>query len=195
MSFSRPRHWLRWLITAIVIVVVLAVAGPFVYIHFFNGSTPTALSLTPSGSASASAGSSASSTPAATTAASGFGGRNLERRFRFGRRLPGQRGPGRAEHHRRRPQHVSDRAPRHRGYHRDGGQLHRPDGDGAQRQERAGRPVRQPDHGRGQVPDRDLRPDQPDRPRAAARDRGDQELHRAREADAARHHPRGDLQR
>jgi polyisoprenoid-binding protein YceI len=71
MSFSRPRHWLRWLITAIVIVVVLAVAGPFVYIHFFNGSTPTALSLTPSGSASASAGSSASSTPAATTAASG----------------------------------------------------------------------------------------------------------------------------
>jgi polyisoprenoid-binding protein YceI len=71
MPFSRPRHWLRWLITAIVIVVVLAVAGPFVYIHFFNGSTPTALSLTPSGSASASAGSSASSTPAATTAASG----------------------------------------------------------------------------------------------------------------------------
>jgi polyisoprenoid-binding protein YceI len=71
MSFSRPRHWLRWLITAIVIVVVLAVAGPFVYIHFFNGSTPAALSLKPSGSASASAGSSASSTPAATTAASG----------------------------------------------------------------------------------------------------------------------------
>jgi polyisoprenoid-binding protein YceI len=71
MPFPRPRHWLRWLITAIVIVVVLAVAGPFVYIHFFNGSTPAALSLTPSGSASASAGSSASSTPAATTAASG----------------------------------------------------------------------------------------------------------------------------
>jgi len=71
MSFSRPRHWLRWLITAIVIVVVLAVAGPFVYIHFFNGSTPAALSLKPSGSASASAGSSASSTQAATAAASG----------------------------------------------------------------------------------------------------------------------------
>jgi polyisoprenoid-binding protein YceI len=71
MPFSRPRHWLRWLITAIVIVVVLAVAGPFVYIHFFNGSTPAALSLTPSGSASASAGSSASSTPAGTPVASG----------------------------------------------------------------------------------------------------------------------------
>jgi polyisoprenoid-binding protein YceI len=73
MPFSRPRHWLRWLITAIVIVVVLAIAGPFVYIHFFNGSTPTALSLTPSGSASASAGSSSagssgSGAPGATTA-------------------------------------------------------------------------------------------------------------------------------
>jgi polyisoprenoid-binding protein YceI len=69
MPFTRPRHWLRWLITAIVIVVVLAVAGPFVYIHFFNGSTPTALSLTPSGRASA--GSSAASPPTATAAASG----------------------------------------------------------------------------------------------------------------------------
>lgn len=44
------------------VVVVLAVAGPFVYIHFFNGSTPAALSLptstpstagTPTGSATA----------------------------------------------------------------------------------------------------------------------------------------------
>jgi polyisoprenoid-binding protein YceI len=71
MPFSRPRHWLRWLITAIVIVVVLAVAGPFVYIHFFNGSTPSALSLTPSGSASPSAGSSANSTPGGPAVASG----------------------------------------------------------------------------------------------------------------------------
>jgi polyisoprenoid-binding protein YceI len=71
MPFPRPRHWVRWLITAIVIVVVLAVAGPFVYIHFFSGSTPAALSLTPSGSAPAPAGSSVSSTPAATAAAGG----------------------------------------------------------------------------------------------------------------------------
>src|SRR6202167_968291 len=48
------RHWVRWLIAGIIVVVVLAVAGPFVYIHFFNGSTPSALSLSPSGSAPAS---------------------------------------------------------------------------------------------------------------------------------------------
>jgi polyisoprenoid-binding protein YceI len=55
MPFTRPRHWLRWLIGGIVVLVALAVAGPFVYIHFFNGSTPAALSLSPSGSASATA--------------------------------------------------------------------------------------------------------------------------------------------
>ena len=40
MPFTRPRHWLRWLLAAIAGLVVLAAAGPFVYIHFFNGSTP-----------------------------------------------------------------------------------------------------------------------------------------------------------
>ena len=53
MSFTRPRHWLRWLLGAVVVLVVLAVAGPFVYIHFFNGSTPAALSLSPTGSPAA----------------------------------------------------------------------------------------------------------------------------------------------
>jgi len=43
----RPRHWLRWLLLAIAGLVVLAAAGPFIYIHFFNGSTPAALSLSP----------------------------------------------------------------------------------------------------------------------------------------------------
>ena len=60
MPFTRPRHWLRWLIGGIVVLAALAVAGPFLYIHFFNGSTPAALTLSPSGG-SASAGSSASS--------------------------------------------------------------------------------------------------------------------------------------
>lgn len=60
MPFTRPRHWLRWLIGGIVVLAALAVAGPFLYIHFFNGSTPSALTLSPSGSG-ASAGSSASS--------------------------------------------------------------------------------------------------------------------------------------
>ncbi|MGH3202117.1 MAG: YceI family protein [Streptosporangiaceae bacterium] len=46
MPFTRPRHWLRWLLVAIAGLVVLAAAGPFVYIHFFN-STPAALSLSP----------------------------------------------------------------------------------------------------------------------------------------------------
>ncbi len=73
MPLTRPRHWLRWLIGAIVVLVVLAVAGPFLYIHFFNGSTPSALSLSPTSSATSasSAGSPAGSTPSASTAATG----------------------------------------------------------------------------------------------------------------------------
>jgi polyisoprenoid-binding protein YceI len=68
MSFTRPRHWLRWLIGAIAAAAVLAAAGPFIYIHFFN-STPAALSLSPSSSGAAS--SSGSSTAAANTASTG----------------------------------------------------------------------------------------------------------------------------
>ena len=72
MPVTRPRHRLRWLIGAIVVLVVLAVAGPFLYIHFFNGSTPKALSLpTSSSTATSSAGSSAGGTPTASTAAAG----------------------------------------------------------------------------------------------------------------------------
>jgi len=71
MPFSRPRHWLRWLIGAIVVLVVLGVGGPFVYIHFFNGSTPAALSLpTASSSASSSAGGTNHNNPSGTAAAS-----------------------------------------------------------------------------------------------------------------------------
>jgi polyisoprenoid-binding protein YceI len=74
MPFTRPRHWLRWLVGAVVAAAVLAAAGPFVYIHFFNRA-PTALSLSPSagGSASSSASAPAGSagTPAAGATASG----------------------------------------------------------------------------------------------------------------------------
>jgi polyisoprenoid-binding protein YceI len=59
MAFTRPRHWLRWLLIAIAGLVVLAAAGPFVYIHFFNR-TPPALSLSP--------GNTTASTPASTGA-------------------------------------------------------------------------------------------------------------------------------
>jgi polyisoprenoid-binding protein YceI len=70
MPVRRPRHWVRWLLLAIGVLVVLAAAGPFVYIHFFNGSTPAALSL-PTGSSSPAASPAASTT--AGTAASGTG--------------------------------------------------------------------------------------------------------------------------
>jgi len=73
MPFTRPRHWLRWLIGAIVVLVVLGVGGPFVYIHFFNVSTPAALSLptTSSSASSSSGGTTASGTTASGTATAG----------------------------------------------------------------------------------------------------------------------------
>ena len=75
MPFTRPRHWLRWLIGAVVVLAALAAAGPFIYIHFFNAA-PSALSLTPGSSSSASTPSSGSTpssagTATANTAASG----------------------------------------------------------------------------------------------------------------------------
>ena len=69
MPFARPRHWLRWLIGAVVILAALAAAGPFIYIHFFNAA-PSALSLSPSSNGPAST-SAPSSTATASTAASG----------------------------------------------------------------------------------------------------------------------------
>jgi polyisoprenoid-binding protein YceI len=70
----RPRHWLRWLLLAIAGLAVLAAAGPFTYIHFFN-STPAALSLSPgntSGSMPTStATSAASANPVATGSVAG----------------------------------------------------------------------------------------------------------------------------
>jgi polyisoprenoid-binding protein YceI len=65
MPFTRPRHWLRWLLIAIGGLVVLAAAGPFVYIHFFN-STPAALSLSPGNSTT-----SAQASPGGSTSAGG----------------------------------------------------------------------------------------------------------------------------
>jgi polyisoprenoid-binding protein YceI len=67
MPFTRPRRWVRRLLVAVAVLVVLAVAGPFIYIHFFNGSTPANLSLSPSGTPATTAG----ATQAASSAAAG----------------------------------------------------------------------------------------------------------------------------
>jgi polyisoprenoid-binding protein YceI len=72
MPVRRPRHWVRWLLPAVGVLVVLAAAGPFVYIHFFNGSTPAALSLQPGSSSPAdSTPATAAGTATPGTAASG----------------------------------------------------------------------------------------------------------------------------
>jgi len=71
MPSTRSRRWVRWLLVTVAALVVLAVAGPFVYIHFFDGSTPAALSLSPSTSAPATGSTAPVSTQTAGTAASG----------------------------------------------------------------------------------------------------------------------------
>jgi polyisoprenoid-binding protein YceI len=65
-SRARPRSWVKWLLIGIGVLIVLAVAGPFIYIHFFSGSTPAALSLS-----SSSPPSTGGSTAPASTAATG----------------------------------------------------------------------------------------------------------------------------
>jgi polyisoprenoid-binding protein YceI len=49
---GRKRHWLRWLIGGLAVIVIAAVGGPFVFIHFIEGSTPAPFKLRPSASAS-----------------------------------------------------------------------------------------------------------------------------------------------
>jgi polyisoprenoid-binding protein YceI len=72
MPIPGPRHLLRWIVGAVVVIAVLAVAGPFVYIHFLN-SAPSALTLpaTASPQASASPGGTATPGTAATSAIAG----------------------------------------------------------------------------------------------------------------------------
>jgi polyisoprenoid-binding protein YceI len=54
VSSRGRRRWLRWVIAGVVVVVVLAVAGPFVFFHFIEGNGPAPLSLKASPSARAS---------------------------------------------------------------------------------------------------------------------------------------------
>jgi polyisoprenoid-binding protein YceI len=48
----RFRHWKRWLVGGVLLVAVLAVAGPYVYIHFIEGPAPARFSLSKTKSAS-----------------------------------------------------------------------------------------------------------------------------------------------
>jgi polyisoprenoid-binding protein YceI len=43
---SGDRRWWRWIVAGVAVVVVLAVGGPFVYIHFIEGPAPAKLTLT-----------------------------------------------------------------------------------------------------------------------------------------------------
>ena len=54
VSSRGPWRWLRWVIAAAAVIVVLAVGGPFVFFHFIEGNGPAPLSLKASPAASAS---------------------------------------------------------------------------------------------------------------------------------------------
>jgi len=48
----RPHHPFRWILGLVAVVVVLAVAGPYVYIHFIEGPAPAGFSLSKTKSSS-----------------------------------------------------------------------------------------------------------------------------------------------
>ncbi len=64
-----PRHWVRWLAGAVVVIAALAVGGPFVYIHFIAAKAPAPFSLatktptTPAAASTAAASSPATAAP------------------------------------------------------------------------------------------------------------------------------------
>ena len=72
MPSRRPLRWLRWVLGAAAAVVVLAVGGTFVYIHFIEGPAPAPLGLksataSPSASATRSGQAATTSAPVAGT--------------------------------------------------------------------------------------------------------------------------------
>ncbi|MBO0786021.1 MAG: YceI family protein [Actinobacteria bacterium] len=67
MSSPRRRRWLWWVTGAAAIVVVLAVGGPFVYIHFIEGGAAAPLSLGTGAGASTEPAEQAASGPVAGT--------------------------------------------------------------------------------------------------------------------------------
>jgi polyisoprenoid-binding protein YceI len=64
---SKNRHWARWIIGALVAIVVLVVGGTYVYVHFIEGPAPAPLSLSTVTTPSGAAGNTGSGTPLAGT--------------------------------------------------------------------------------------------------------------------------------
>src|SRR5258708_31037213 len=71
MSSRGPRRWLRWVIAAVVVVIVIGVGGPYVFFHFIEGNGPAPLSLTPSPSTSTSAPGTQSASPVSSQGSPG----------------------------------------------------------------------------------------------------------------------------
>ncbi len=71
MALSRPRRWALWLVGAAAAVVVLAVGGTFIFIHFISGPTPAPLSLKTPGSTGSAEGSTAGGSTAGGSTAGG----------------------------------------------------------------------------------------------------------------------------
>ena len=65
-----PWRWLRWVIAAVVVIAVLAVAGPYVFFHFIEGNGPAPLSLKASPSSSTSAPGAQSASPVSSQGSS-----------------------------------------------------------------------------------------------------------------------------
>jgi polyisoprenoid-binding protein YceI len=62
------RRWIKWLVGAAAVLVVLVVGGPFVYIHFISGKAPAPFSVRSAASATPSSAASGQSGGAGTTA-------------------------------------------------------------------------------------------------------------------------------
>jgi polyisoprenoid-binding protein YceI len=42
---SRKRHWLRWVVAGVATILVLVIAGLYIFVHFLGGATPAPLTL------------------------------------------------------------------------------------------------------------------------------------------------------
>jgi polyisoprenoid-binding protein YceI len=94
MSSHGSRHWLRWIVAGVVVVVVfpvvLLVVGPYVFIHFIEGKAPAPLGLKSSASASPSSSAAGQATSAVPVAGTWTIGSGSEVGYRVKEVLAGQ---------------------------------------------------------------------------------------------------------